>query len=167
MCVCVCFSSSWPACITTSSQCDECERVVNVCVCVSLSADLHVSLHQANVTSVSVLLMSVCVFLLQLTCMYYYIKSADLNAFSQYPAEVLIYYECVWKHKHTLMLSVSGTVSSWRSSRVCLCVSATRWSTDLCAARISPLWERPTSLFCPAHCPSRSRRCSTTPGTVW
>ncbi|XP_051764545.1 uncharacterized protein mslnb isoform X3 [Ctenopharyngodon idella] len=28
----------------------------------------------------------------QLTCMYYYIKSADLNAFSQYPAEVLIYY---------------------------------------------------------------------------
>ncbi|XP_067298636.1 uncharacterized protein [Pseudorasbora parva] len=28
----------------------------------------------------------------QLTCIYYYIKSADLNAFSQYPAEVLIYY---------------------------------------------------------------------------
>ncbi|KAL1281634.1 hypothetical protein QQF64_000437 [Cirrhinus molitorella] len=28
----------------------------------------------------------------QLTCMYYYIKSADLAAFSQYPAEVLIYY---------------------------------------------------------------------------
>ncbi|XP_050950914.1 uncharacterized protein mslnb isoform X1 [Labeo rohita] len=29
----------------------------------------------------------------QLTCMYQYIKSADLNAFSQYPAEVLIYYD--------------------------------------------------------------------------
>ncbi|XP_048051534.1 uncharacterized protein mslnb isoform X1 [Megalobrama amblycephala] len=28
----------------------------------------------------------------QLTCMYSYIKSADLNAFSQYPPEVLIYY---------------------------------------------------------------------------
>ncbi len=44
--LCVCFSSSWPACITTSSQCDECERGVNVCVCVSPSADLHVLLHQ-------------------------------------------------------------------------------------------------------------------------
>ncbi len=64
----------------------------------------------------------VCVFLLQLTCMYHYIKSADLAAFSQYPAEVLIYYKCVWKHKHTLMLSVSGTRSSWRSSCVCLSV---------------------------------------------
>uniref|UniRef100_A0A672L1T3 Mesothelin a n=1 Tax=Sinocyclocheilus grahami TaxID=75366 RepID=A0A672L1T3_SINGR len=28
----------------------------------------------------------------QLTCMHHYIKSADLSAFSQYPAEVLIYY---------------------------------------------------------------------------
>ncbi|KAF4117955.1 hypothetical protein G5714_000006 [Onychostoma macrolepis] len=28
----------------------------------------------------------------QLTCMYHYIKSADLAAFSQYPAEVLVYY---------------------------------------------------------------------------
>ncbi|XP_026146566.1 uncharacterized protein mslnb [Carassius auratus] len=28
----------------------------------------------------------------QLSCMYHYIKSADLTAFSQYPAEVLIYY---------------------------------------------------------------------------
>ncbi|XP_073697950.1 mesothelin-like protein [Garra rufa] len=28
----------------------------------------------------------------QLTCMYQYVKSADLTAFSQYPAEVLIYY---------------------------------------------------------------------------
>lgn len=37
----------------------------------------------------------VCVIVLQLTCMYYYIKSAGLNAFSQYPPEVLIYYKYV------------------------------------------------------------------------
>ncbi|XP_073716201.1 uncharacterized protein mslnb isoform X2 [Misgurnus anguillicaudatus] len=29
----------------------------------------------------------------QLTCMYYYIKSADPSAFSQYPAETLLYYD--------------------------------------------------------------------------
>lgn len=40
-------------------------------------------------------LTDVCVIVLQLTCMYYYIKSAGLNAFSQYPPEVLIYYKYV------------------------------------------------------------------------
>lgn len=60
----------------------------------------------------------VCVIVLQLTCMYYYIKSADLNAFSQYPAEVLIYY----KYVSRIICAHGGVHEDWLITQLSVCL---------------------------------------------
>ncbi|XP_052402480.1 uncharacterized protein LOC127949391 isoform X2 [Carassius gibelio] len=82
----------------------------------------------------------------QLTCMYHYIKSADLTAFSQYPTEVLIYYNysmvdrslcrSYFSSLGTANFSVlSSTLSSkkqtlFNNARDCLGISGFRISRD-------------------------------------